>query len=153
MDLGAMAMKGYYTFPNAPASLEPHHKIIYPGHSLLGGGESYSSAEKQSVYSKVPPDWATLSRAICIKMNKSVMPFCVQIIRIQKQHLKPYSWFYIFSISLLVWVLWHINLCRLFNAEYIFIQINGPISNNLMSTQFNCQKHFDFKLFSLVKQF
>ena len=38
MDLGAMAMKGYSEFPKAPAS----------GHSLW---ESYSSAEKQSVYS------------------------------------------------------------------------------------------------------
>ena len=33
------------------------------------------------------------------------------------------------------WVLWHINLCRLFN------------------TNFNCQKYFYFKQFSLVKQF
>ena len=31
--------------------------VSYPGHSL--GGESYSSAEKQSVYSTTPADWAT----------------------------------------------------------------------------------------------
>ena len=31
--------------------------------------------------------------------------------------------------SLFVWVLWHINLCRLFNTKPIFIQINSSISN------------------------
>ena len=31
---------------------------------------------------------------------------------------------------LVVWVLWHINLCRLFNAKSIFIQIISSISNN-----------------------
>ena len=28
MDLGAMAMKEYSTFPKAPALLEPHHEIV-----------------------------------------------------------------------------------------------------------------------------
>ena len=28
------------------------------------------------------------------------------------------------------WVLWRINLCRLFNAKSIFIQIVSSISNN-----------------------
>ena len=28
------------------------------------------------------------------------------------------------------WILWHINLCRLFNAKYIFMQIVSAISNN-----------------------
>ena len=32
--------------------------------------------------------------------------------------------------KLVVWVLWHINLCRLFNAKSIFIQIINSISNN-----------------------
>ena len=51
--------------------------------------------------------------------------------------------------------LWPINLCRLFNAKSIFIQIVSSISNIQfsMSTQFKCQKHFHFKLFSLFKQF
>ena len=31
---------------------------------------------------------------------------------------------------LVVWVLWHINLCRLFNAKSIFMQIVSSISNN-----------------------
>ena len=36
-------------------------------------------------------------------------------------------WF--ISKWLFVWVLWRINLCRLFNAESIFIWINTSISN------------------------
>ncbi len=45
-------------------------------------------------------------------------------------------------------VLWHINLCRLFNAKFIFMQIVlfQTIQFNI-STQFNFQKHFHFKLF------
>ena len=31
---------------------------------------------------------------------------------------------------LVVWVLWNINLCRLFNAKSIFMQIISSISNN-----------------------
>ena len=44
-----MAMEGYLHFPKAPALWEPHSQIVvlYPGHSL---GESYYSAEMQSVY-------------------------------------------------------------------------------------------------------
>ena len=36
----------------------------------------------------------------------------------------------LFKYSLIVWVLWHINLCRSFNAKSIFIQINSSISND-----------------------
>ena len=52
-------------------------------------------------------------------------------------------------------VLWHINRCRLFNAKSIFMQIVIQFHTNQlsMSIQFNCQKDFSFKLFSLVKQF
>ena len=28
------------------------------------------------------------------------------------------------------WVLWHMNLCRLFNAKYIFIKIISSVLNN-----------------------
>ena len=52
VDLGAMAMKGYSAFPKAPAS---DCLVSYSGHSL---GESYPCAEKQSVYSTAPADWA-----------------------------------------------------------------------------------------------
>ena len=33
---------------------------------------------------------------------------------------------------LVKWVLWHINLCRLFNAKSILIQIISSFSNNLV---------------------
>ena len=33
-------------------------------------------------------------------------------------------------VWLVAWVLWHINLCRLFNAKSIFIQIVSSISNH-----------------------
>ena len=33
-------------------------------------------------------------------------------------------------LSLFVWILCHINLCRLFNTKSIFVQINSFISNN-----------------------
>ena len=32
--------------------------------------------------------------------------------------------------------LWHINLCRLFNAKPIFIQINNSISNNSLQYKY-----------------
>ena len=52
------------------------------------------------------------------------------------------------------WVLWQSNLCGLFNAKSIFMQIVlFKTINFSMSTQFNCQKYFYFKLFSLFKQF
>ena len=57
MDPGAMAIKRYAAFPKAPALLEPHYEIVYPGHLFWGWG--YPSPEKQSVYSKVPTEWAT----------------------------------------------------------------------------------------------
>ena len=59
------------------------------------------------------------------------------------------------SWRLVGWVLWHINVCQLFNAKSIFMQIVSSISTIQfsMSTQFVCQKHFYFKLFSLFKQF
>ena len=41
---------------------------------------------------------------------------------------------------LLAWVLWHINLCRLFNAKSIFIQIVlFQTIQFSISTQFKCK--------------
>ena len=59
VDLGAMAMKEYSTFPKfsiARASLSDGF-MPYPEHL---GWWSYPSAETQSVYSKAPADWAYL---------------------------------------------------------------------------------------------
>ena len=62
--------------------------------------------------------------------------------------LKSIDWFsYITSIKSLKsphiyvvgWVLWHINLCRLFSAKSIFIQIISSISNNSVNISMVCQ--------------
>ena len=56
LDLGAMAMKGYSTFPKAPTLLEPHHQIVLD--MTLNnhwGGVLTPSAEMQLVYSIAPP--------------------------------------------------------------------------------------------------
>ena len=58
MDLGKMAMKGYWTFPQSSiiTGTSPSDCLAsYPEHSLRG---SYLSAEVQSVYSTAPADWA-----------------------------------------------------------------------------------------------
>ena len=59
VDLGAMAIKGYSAFPKAPAPLEPHHLTVQRHmQDTRWGGGSCASAEKQSVYSTTPADWA-----------------------------------------------------------------------------------------------
>ena len=58
VDLGAMAIKGYSSFTKAPALLEPHHQIVWCHIQDTHWGRSYPSAEKQSVYSTAPADWA-----------------------------------------------------------------------------------------------
>ena len=59
VDLGAMAMKGYSAFPKVPALLEPHQQIVYCHiQDTRWRVGSYPSAEKQSVYSIAPADWA-----------------------------------------------------------------------------------------------
>ena len=40
------------------------------------------------------------------------------------------------------WVLWHINLCRLSNAKFIFIQRISSISNNSFLEGINALCHF-----------
>ena len=60
VDLGVMAIMGYLAFPQSTSITwaSPSDCLVsYPEHSL---GESYSSAEMQSVYSTV--DW---TRCVC----------------------------------------------------------------------------------------
>ena len=57
VDLGAMAIKGNPHSPKPYWNLTIRLFCVIPGHSL---GESYPSAEKQSVYSTAPPDWAMI---------------------------------------------------------------------------------------------
>ena len=55
----------------------------------------------------------------------------------------------------MVWfslVLWHINHCKLFNAKFI-LYIRTVLFTTIqfsINTQFECQKQFYFKLFSLL---
>ena len=60
-----------------------------------------------------------------------------------------------YCCGLVCLVLWHINICRLFNAKSIFMQIVSPISNNSAQHEYAVElsKYFYFKLSSLVKQF
>ena len=56
---------------------------------------------------------------------------------------------------LVVWVILHINPCRLFNAKSILYK-KAVIFQTIqfsMITQFNCPKHIYLKLFCRVKQF
>ena len=39
-------------------------------------------------------------------------------------------------VRLVVWVLWHINRCKLFNAKSIFIRIISSISNNSVQHEY-----------------
>ena len=52
-----MAMKGCSVLLNVSALLEPYHRIVKCHTRTLVGGESYPSAEMQSVYSTAPADW------------------------------------------------------------------------------------------------
>ena len=59
VDLEMMAINGYSTFSKAlafPKASPSDFLVSYPGDSLR---ESYPSAEKQSMYSTAPADWAT----------------------------------------------------------------------------------------------
>ena len=57
----------------------------------------------------------------------------------------PETWFVFLFVC---WVLWHINLRRLSNAKSVFMKtVLFQKIQFTISTQFNCQKHFYFKLF------
>ena len=56
VDLGAMAMNGYSTFPKSPSLAMRWFNVIY--RTLVDKEGSYPSAEMQLVYSTVSTDWA-----------------------------------------------------------------------------------------------
>ena len=66
--LRAMAMRGCSAFPKAPASLVPHHQIVYCHKQDTHWGGSYPSAEVQSVYSTAPADWA--KKNLCVPLGQ-----------------------------------------------------------------------------------
>ena len=60
-DLGARVAKRYSGFPQSSniAGTAPSDCLV--SYRMLVGGESYGFAEKQSVYSAAPSDWAIIS--------------------------------------------------------------------------------------------
>ena len=81
-----------------------------------------------------------------------VLPLRVKLdlrVKTMKGHFRAWE-----LVGWLVVFLWYISLCCLFNAKSIFMKIFLFQTIQLsISTQFKCEKHFYFKLFSLVKQF
>ena len=66
VDLGAMAVKEYSTFPKAPTLLEPQLRIVL-GHiiwTFVGG--FLLSTEMKSVYSAALADWARMDFVGCV---------------------------------------------------------------------------------------
>ena len=136
-----MAMKGCSAFPKAPASLEHHHQIVKCRIRTLVGEGSNPSAEVQSVYSTAPVDWKTshlINWQSCIQTPRRTMndtQFQSLRWRQRTDHLnysnclkkiKKLKHFFTrkertvdagSEVGWLVCVLWHINLCRLFNAK------------------------------------
>ena len=72
VDLGVMAIKGCSAFPKAPALQEPNHKIVQCYIQDTRCGESYLTAEMQSVYSTAPADWAKSRVYACISLSLSI---------------------------------------------------------------------------------
>ena len=60
MELEGKAMIGYSAFPKPPALPESHRQIVLCYNQDTRCGESYPSAEKQSVYSTSPVVWAVV---------------------------------------------------------------------------------------------
>ena len=100
-------------------------------------------------------------------MEGRIWLFCGQLLALRL--LVPYIKLFILQVDkfaksffngwLVGWVLWHMNLCRLFNAKSIFMKIvlfqaiQFSLSMQFkLWVQFNCEKHFYFKLISLVNQ-
>ena len=78
-----------------------------------------------------------------VTINRSTVAFC----------LFYFNFVSLFGqISLLVvYILWHNNICRIFNAKSIFIKINSYILNNSVKNKYTVRKHLT--LFNLIKQF
>ena len=79
-----MAIRGCSAFPSITGTLQSDCSMSYPGHTLVGG--SYSSAEKQSLYSTTQADWA-IRRVKCkdsFNSNNSVKTVPFQAILFSK---------------------------------------------------------------------
>ena len=145
---GAMAIMKYSVFPKLQ-----HYWIltiilfnVISGHS---SGRGYPYAEMQSVYSANPVDWATiyvnvykvLELNIYLKPNNSLQTksyyYYYTAILILNQRL----FFGVYGISTFIGYLKPNPFSYKYSVVFQTIQIN-------MSTHFNYQKHFYFKVFS-----
>ena len=61
----------------------------------------------------------TVTKGLQSGVDKQEIGVCVSVCVCEREREREF-----------VWVLWHINLCWLFNAKSIFIQINSSTSNN-----------------------
>ena len=80
VDLGAMAMKGYSASPKLQHCWNLTIRLFSVICRTLVSGGSYPSAEKQSVYSTAPTDWArrfffVLHRGTCLYFLFLLFPF------------------------------------------------------------------------------
>ena len=75
---------------------------------------------------------------ICSTSTITYLLDCTTLVRVA-QPLSNFDLIFSFPghVSLVVWILWHINLCRLFNGKSI-IQMNISISNNSSSSSSSC---------------
>ena len=68
--------------------------------------------------------WQNFLRDYCLKVVPTRI--CVKVFATRPVAISRLK----IQVEMVGWVLEHINLCRLFNAKSIFIQINSSISNN-----------------------
>ena len=94
------------------AGTSPDFSVIC--RTLVGGGGSYPSAEKQSVYSTAPADWATssLTRFVNSYMAKVLFNSFMKTYQVTPLRVR---------VDLAGWVLWRIFVSYL--TPIIFIQI------------------------------
>ena len=91
---------------------------VFPFSSRLWGNSEYNNYYSYNYYSKAPrPRWRSLEYIECV--------LCREV----RSQLPKKRW-------LVVWVLWHINLCWLFNPKSIFKEITSSISNNSVQHEY-----------------
>ena len=137
VNLGFMPMKGYYTLLRPP-ELEPHYQMQFSVilRTPLFGMESFLSAKDiLCILSLANSVWYSHSINIFsyidlgnqnkLNGNTEHLNFILRKLYFNEKRLLQ-----IIRKSRFGLVLWHINLCRLFNAKSIFIHIKNSISNN-----------------------
>ena len=90
--------------------------VSYPGYSLVG---SYPSAEKQSVYSTAPADWAKVFKRkhslIYGTIMSSFVTRCFVSVALCQTYFCKYIWFYVNKIG----------IYKMLQSIWCFVQIFG----------------------------